>query len=130
MKKLTLILCLTLGFCIFGQLINVYMAPVLLGAYYASHWLRFEGQLGAVGMGYFSSTAAWVVLIQLGVISWFQVHRGWRSFVTFYDLLALVQAVTVVPGVPERPSGFQTATGAGTLAGSGSASGSSSAAPV
>lgn len=33
-KKLTilmLILCLTLGFCIFGQLINVYMAPVLLG---------------------------------------------------------------------------------------------------
>lgn len=73
----------------------VFLAPVLLGTYYTSHWLRFEGQMGTVGMAYFSSTATWVVLVQLGVISWFQVHRGWRSFVTFYDLLTLVLAVTV-----------------------------------
>ena len=77
------------------------LAPILLAVYYLSHWLRFEGQLGEsgmlgkTGMAYFSKTAAWVVLIKLAVFGWFRLHRGWRSFVTFYDLVVLIQAVTV-----------------------------------
>ena len=67
---------------------------MLLGAYYAAHWLRFEGQMNEVGMSYFSPTAAWVVMIQLVVFGWFRIHRGWRGFVTFYDLVVLIQATT------------------------------------
>jgi FlaA1/EpsC-like NDP-sugar epimerase len=71
------------------------LAPILLAVYYVSHWLRFEGQLGETGMGNFSRTVAWVVVIKLAVFGWFRLHRGWRSFVTFYDLMVLIQAVTV-----------------------------------
>jgi FlaA1/EpsC-like NDP-sugar epimerase len=71
------------------------LATVLLGAYYAAHWLRFEGQMNDVGMRYFLPTATWVVMIQLVIFGWFRIHRGWRSFVTFYDLLALIQATTI-----------------------------------
>jgi FlaA1/EpsC-like NDP-sugar epimerase len=71
------------------------LAVVLLGTYYAAHWLRFEGQMSELGMSYFSATAGWIIPIQLLAFAWFRVHRGWRSFVTFYDLLTLIQATTV-----------------------------------
>jgi len=34
------------------------------------------------------------VLIKLAVFAWFRINRSWGRFVTFYDLVALVQAAT------------------------------------
>jgi len=70
------------------------LLPIFAGAYYLSYWLRFEGQLGALGAQAFSSTIVYVVLIKLALFGWFRVYQGWGRFVTFYDLVALVQAAT------------------------------------
>ncbi len=71
-----------------------FLAPLLVAAYYISYWLRFEGHLGQQALHYFSTTVGWFVAIQLVVLAGFGVHRGWRNFVTFYDLVALIQAAT------------------------------------
>ncbi|HBO45150.1 MAG TPA: hypothetical protein DD670_14725, partial [Planctomycetaceae bacterium] len=70
------------------------LAPILVGAYYASFWLRFEGYFDTKTVDYFATTVCWFVPVQLAILALFRVHRGWRSFVTFYDLLTLVMAAT------------------------------------
>jgi FlaA1/EpsC-like NDP-sugar epimerase len=70
------------------------LLPVFVAIYYLSFWLRFEGQLGPVERREFLLTVAWVVLIKLLMFAWFRIHRSWGRFVTFYDLIALVQAAT------------------------------------
>ncbi|OHB68815.1 MAG: hypothetical protein A2V70_11365 [Planctomycetes bacterium RBG_13_63_9] len=70
------------------------MLPVFVAIYYLSYWLRFEGQLGATELREFSSTVFWVVLIKLVMFGWFRIYRSWGRFVTFYDLITLVQATT------------------------------------
>ncbi len=70
------------------------LVPVFAAIYYFSFWLRFEGRLGDVQIREFSLTVAWVVLIKLTMFAWFRIHRSWGRFVTFYDLIALVQATT------------------------------------
>jgi len=70
------------------------LAPVLAVIYYLSFWLRFEGRLGEVEQREFLQTVAWVVLVKLATFAWFRIHRSWGRFVTFYDLVALVQAAT------------------------------------
>jgi FlaA1/EpsC-like NDP-sugar epimerase len=67
---------------------------VFAGVYYLAYWLRFEGQLGPAEWARFSSTVGYVVLFKLLAFSWFRIHQGWLRFVTFYDLLALIQAAT------------------------------------
>ncbi len=63
--------------------------------YYFSFWLRFEGPLGPVQMQWFATTVTWVVLIKLMIFFAFRVDQSLGRFVTFYDLIALVQAATV-----------------------------------
>ncbi len=70
------------------------LLPLFVLIYYLSFWLRFEGRLTAVELREFSLTVAWVVLIKLILFGWFRIHRSWGRFVTFYDLVALVQAAT------------------------------------
>ena len=70
------------------------LIPAFTAIYYFSFWLRFEGRLGNVQMREFALTVAWVVLIKLTMFAWFRIHRSWGRFVTFYDLIALVQATT------------------------------------
>lgn len=72
----------------------LFLLPIFVGAYYLSYWLRLEGQLGASGWQRFSSTVVHVVLIKLALFGWFRVYQGWGRFVTFYDLVTLVQAAT------------------------------------
>ncbi|NLE38791.1 MAG: polysaccharide biosynthesis protein [Pirellulaceae bacterium] len=72
----------------------VILTPILVGAYYASFWLRFEGYFDAKTVDYFATTFSWFVPVQLAVLAVFRVHRGWRNYVTFYDLLTLVMAAT------------------------------------
>ncbi len=71
------------------------LLPVFAAIYYLSFWLRFEGPLGPVEARWFSTTIGWVVLLKLAVFLAFRVYRSWGRFVTFYDLVALVQAATV-----------------------------------
>jgi len=70
------------------------LAPVFVGIYYLSYWLRFEGQLAPEVWQRFASTIAYVVLIKLLLFGWFRIYQGWVRFVTFYDLVTLVQAST------------------------------------
>ncbi|OHB84701.1 MAG: hypothetical protein A2V98_13315, partial [Planctomycetes bacterium RBG_16_64_12] len=72
-----------------------FLMPLFAASYYLSYWLRFEGQLGPAEMQKFSSTVAYVVLIQLALFGWFRIYQGWGRFVTFYDLVALIKAATV-----------------------------------
>ncbi|MBN2022406.1 MAG: polysaccharide biosynthesis protein [Pirellulales bacterium] len=68
---------------------------VFIAVHYISYWLRFEGQMGAGGMNHYAGSLAWFVLVKVAVFGWFRGHRGWRHYITFYDLLVLVQAATV-----------------------------------
>jgi len=70
------------------------MLPVLVAIYYLSYWLRFEGQLDALAWTWFRRTVLWVAAVKLAMLLWFRIHRSWGRFVTFYDLVALVQAAT------------------------------------
>jgi FlaA1/EpsC-like NDP-sugar epimerase len=72
----------------------VLLAPVFAACYYFSFWLRFEGQLGSRELATFSATIAWVVVIKLAMFGWFRIYQGWGRVVSFYDLIALVQAAT------------------------------------
>lgn len=67
---------------------------VFAASYYFSFWLRFEGQMDADQMRRFSSTIGYVILIKLLLFGWFRMYQGWGRFVTFYDLVTLVQAAT------------------------------------
>jgi FlaA1/EpsC-like NDP-sugar epimerase len=68
------------------------LAPVFVGVYYFSYWLRYEGQLEPKDLQRFTSTVALVVLIKVVLFGWFRVYEGWGRYVTFYDLVSLVQA--------------------------------------
>jgi len=70
------------------------LLPVFIGSYYFSFWLRFEGQLGPAELRRFSSTVIYLVVIKLLLFGWFRIYQGWGRFVTFYDLLTLIQAAT------------------------------------
>ena len=70
------------------------LAPVFAGIFYLAYWLRFEGQLGIEEREEFITTVWWIVWIKLCLFTRFHVCRGWSRLVTFYDLVALVQAAT------------------------------------
>ncbi|MGQ9574458.1 MAG: polysaccharide biosynthesis protein [Thermoguttaceae bacterium] len=73
-------------------LVAAALAPLLAAAYYAAYWLRFEGSPGPEEIRKFLATVSWVVWVKLCLFGWFGVYQGWRRLVTFYDLVALVQA--------------------------------------
>lgn len=74
----------------------VLVIPVFAGIFLLSLWLRFEGEgLWSPGrMGRFWDAVGTVVLIKVMVFAWFRLYQGWGRRVTFYDMLALVQAAT------------------------------------
>ncbi len=70
------------------------LLPVFAAIYYAAYWLRFEGQLGPEEVQTFLFTVGWIVWLKLCLFAWFRICEGWGRLVTFYDLVALVQAST------------------------------------
>ncbi len=70
------------------------LLPLFVLIYYLAYWLRFEGQLGAMQLNGFTQTVLWIVIVKVAVFSWFRIDRSWGRFVTFYDLVTLVQAAT------------------------------------
>ncbi len=70
------------------------LLPIFVGSYYLAYWLRFEGRPPRPMMHLFAATVVGVVLAKLAAFAWFRVYQGWGRLVTFYDLVALVQAAT------------------------------------
>ena len=73
----------------------IVLCAVFAGTFYLSLWLRFEGQLGPREMWRFWSAIQVVVGIKLIVFTWFGLLRGWGRYVTFDDVITLIEAVTV-----------------------------------
>lgn len=71
------------------------LCAVFVGTYYLSLWLRYEGQLGPREMWRFWAAVEVVVGIKLVVFTWFGLLRGWGRYVTFDDVITLIEAVTV-----------------------------------
>ena len=71
------------------------LSAVFVGTFYLSLWLRFEGQLGPREMWRFWSAIQVVVGIKLIVFAWFGLFRGWGRYVTFDDVITIIEAVTV-----------------------------------
>jgi FlaA1/EpsC-like NDP-sugar epimerase len=69
--------------------------PLFAAIHGASYWLRFEGQLGPTELSLLTSTLLPAVVLKAIVFTWFRVYNGWSRYVTFHDLLLLVQAATV-----------------------------------
>jgi len=71
------------------------LLPLFAAIHYAAYWMRFEGHLTSVELTQFGTTIGWVVLAKLVVFGWLYVSRGWSRYLTFHDLVVLVQAATV-----------------------------------
>ena len=73
----------------------IYLAvviPALTAIYYMSFWIRYEGQFDANNWALFTLTLPWFVVVKLLLFSWFRIPRNWGRYVTFYDLIAMVEA--------------------------------------
>ncbi len=77
-------------------LVLALLAPVFLGLYSLSFWLRFDEQMLShqIALTLWPS-AAWVVLLKLAVFAGFRVPLAVRRKVTFEELIPLAQAATV-----------------------------------
>ncbi len=75
-------------------LTTMMLVPAFIGIYWASFWLRFEGQLDDENLACFAATVGWIVTVKLGWFAGLRACRGWRRSVTFYDLVILLRAAT------------------------------------
>lgn len=71
------------------------IATVLAAIHYAAYLLRFEGQPDAFHLETLRRTLLPFVFLKTGACVWFSVHRGWRRFATFHDLVAIAEATSV-----------------------------------
>ena len=76
-------------------LIAAALLPVFALIHYLAYWFRFEGELSSRELHQISTTIGWVSLAKVAVLGWFGVYRGWSRYVTFHDLVLLVQAATI-----------------------------------
>lgn len=70
------------------------LLPLFVAAYYLSFLLRFEFAPGPREWHAIAVTIWWFVAIKVVVFAALGAFQGWGRFVTFYDLMALVQAAT------------------------------------
>ena len=71
------------------------LLPVFLLVHYAAYWLRFDGQLTQHELNLITSTMLYVAAVKLVVFGWFRVYQSWSRYLTFHDLVTIVQASTV-----------------------------------
>ncbi len=70
------------------------LAPVFLAVHYLAYWLRFEGVLTERELNQLAATVLYVVFVKLAVFGWLRVYEGWSRYLTFHDLITIVQAST------------------------------------
>ena len=71
------------------------LLPVFLLVHYAAYWLRFDGQLTRHELNLLASTVLYVGAVKLVIFGWFRVYQSWSRYLTFHDLVTIVQASTV-----------------------------------
>jgi len=72
-----------------------WLGLVFLVSYFASYYVRFDGDTWFWVNRWFLHTAPYICAIKLLVFLGFRIHRSWGRFLTFSDLLLLVEATTV-----------------------------------
>jgi FlaA1/EpsC-like NDP-sugar epimerase len=68
--------------------------PLFTATYVVSYLLRFAGDPTSVYLSRLLATLPWILAVKLSTIAWFKLHQSWRRYVTFHDMLVVVQALT------------------------------------
>jgi FlaA1/EpsC-like NDP-sugar epimerase len=69
--------------------------PAFALVYYSAYWLRFEGGISAAHIHKFWMTVGILTSLKTLAFALFGVFHGWNRYLTFHDLLRIVQATTV-----------------------------------
>ena len=68
--------------------------PLFTATYVVSYLLRFAGDPTSVYLSRLLATLPWILAVKLSTIAWFKLHQSWRRYVTFHDMLVVVQALS------------------------------------
>ncbi|MCH2118821.1 MAG: polysaccharide biosynthesis protein [Pirellulales bacterium] len=68
--------------------------PLFTATYIVSYLLRFAGDPTSVYLSRLLATLPWVLAVKLSTIAWFKLHQSWCRYVTFHDMLVVVQALS------------------------------------
>ncbi len=72
-----------------------WLSLAFLVSYFVSYYVRFDGDSWLWINKWFLNTVAYVCAVKLLVFWGFRLHRSWGRFLTFHDLVLLVEATTV-----------------------------------
>lgn len=72
-----------------------WLCLLFIVSYFASYYLRFDGDIWLWVEKWFLRTAPYICAVKLLVFLGFRIHRSWGRFLTFSDLLLLVEATTL-----------------------------------
>lgn len=67
-------------------------ALFVLGAYYLSYFLRFDGDIPARMLGSFYQTVIWIVPLKLACFFFFRLYKGMWRYTSINDLINLTKA--------------------------------------
>ncbi|MGQ9762673.1 MAG: polysaccharide biosynthesis protein [Thermogutta sp.] len=76
-----------------------WLCLLFIVSYFASYYLRFDGAIWLWLEKWFLRTAPYICAVKLSVFFGFRIHRSWGRFLTFSDLLLLVEATTLALAV-------------------------------
>lgn len=71
------------------------LLAVFVLSYAGAFYLRFDGRFSPLVREWFWTSLPYVVAIKTLVFVGFRIHRSWGKFLTFYDLVVLLEASTV-----------------------------------
>jgi FlaA1/EpsC-like NDP-sugar epimerase len=71
------------------------LLPIFAATYCAAYWLRFDGIFRKQELQHILVTIGWVIVAKLFAFGWFGIYQGWSRYLTFHDLLVLLQATSV-----------------------------------
>jgi FlaA1/EpsC-like NDP-sugar epimerase len=75
--------------------VAVAMLPVFAGIHLAAYWLRFDDQFGHREIDTLLATIGYLLALKSAIFARFRIYQGWNRFVSFHDLVVLVQAATI-----------------------------------
>jgi len=76
-------------------LLALALMPLFAAIHYLAYWLRFEGTVSPSTQLLWQQSVVPVLVIKLIVFGWFGIYQGWSRYVTFHDLVNLVQAASI-----------------------------------
>jgi len=71
------------------------LAIVFAAVYWTAFAIRFEGEIPGESLATYGATVGVLLALKIGIFGWFRIYRGWSRYVTFQDMIVLVQAATV-----------------------------------